>query len=78
MLQVTWATEDRTFQAWLTVKALRDTAAGVFIFSLLVGERRKPCCSPCWSTTGGHERVHERLRGPQSPAPGAVRRRDGG
>lgn len=30
-------TEDRTFQAWLSVKAVRDIAAGLFIFILLVG-----------------------------------------
>jgi uncharacterized protein DUF4267 len=30
-------TEDRGFQAWLTVKAVRDIASGVFIFVLLVG-----------------------------------------
>ncbi len=29
--------EDRTFQAWLTVKAVRDMAAGLFILVLLVG-----------------------------------------
>lgn len=28
--------EDRNFQAWLSVKAVRDIAAGVFIFVLLV------------------------------------------
>jgi hypothetical protein len=28
--------EDRTFQAWLSVKAVRDIASGVFIFILLV------------------------------------------
>jgi len=27
--------EDRTFQAWLSVKAVRDIASGVFIFILL-------------------------------------------
>ncbi|MCP3767709.1 MULTISPECIES: DUF4267 domain-containing protein [unclassified Streptomyces] len=30
-------TEDRTFQAWLAVKAVRDMASGLFIFVLLVG-----------------------------------------
>ncbi|MFC8825072.1 DUF4267 domain-containing protein [Streptomyces sp. NPDC057137] len=30
-------TEDRSFQAWLTVKAVRDIAAGLFIFILLAG-----------------------------------------
>jgi hypothetical protein len=30
-------TEDRTFQAWLTVKAVRDIASGLFIFILLAG-----------------------------------------
>lgn len=30
-------TEDRSFQAWLTVKAVRDMASGLFIFILLVG-----------------------------------------
>ncbi len=30
-------TEDRTFQAWLSVKAMRDIGAGLFIFVLLVG-----------------------------------------
>lgn len=29
-------TEDRNFQAWLSVKAVRDIASGVFIFILLV------------------------------------------
>lgn len=29
-------TEDRTFQAWLTVKAVRDIVSGLFIFVLLV------------------------------------------
>lgn len=29
-------TEDRSFQAWLSVKAVRDIASGVFIFILLV------------------------------------------
>jgi len=29
-------TEDRTFQAWLSVKAVRDIASGVFVFILLV------------------------------------------
>ncbi|MGA8113490.1 MAG: DUF4267 domain-containing protein [Actinocatenispora sp.] len=28
--------EDRSFQAWLTVKAVRDMASGLFIFVLLV------------------------------------------
>ncbi|MEH1165267.1 DUF4267 domain-containing protein [Micromonospora sp. CPCC 205539] len=30
-------TEDRTFQAWLTVKAVRDIASGLFILILLAG-----------------------------------------
>ncbi|SIN40840.1 DUF4267 domain-containing protein [Micromonospora cremea] len=30
-------TEDRTFQAWLSVKAVRDIASGLFIFILLAG-----------------------------------------
>jgi hypothetical protein len=30
-------TEDRTFQAWLSVKAVRDIASGVFVFILLAG-----------------------------------------
>ncbi|MFF0108876.1 DUF4267 domain-containing protein [Streptomyces hirsutus] len=30
-------TEDRTFQAWLAVKAVRDMASGLFIFVLLAG-----------------------------------------
>ncbi|MBE1488226.1 DUF4267 domain-containing protein [Plantactinospora soyae] len=30
-------TEDRTFQAWLAVKAVRDIASGLFIFILLAG-----------------------------------------
>ncbi|HYN97382.1 MAG TPA: DUF4267 domain-containing protein [Pilimelia sp.] len=30
-------TEDRAFQAWLTVKAVRDIASGLFIFILLAG-----------------------------------------
>lgn len=30
-------TEDHSFQAWLTVKAVRDIASGVFIFILLAG-----------------------------------------
>ena len=29
-------TEDRTFQAWLSVKAVRDIASGLFIFILLI------------------------------------------
>lgn len=29
-------TEDPTFQAWLSVKAVRDMASGVFVFILLV------------------------------------------
>ena len=29
-------TEDRNFQAWLSVKAVRDIASGVFVFILLV------------------------------------------
>lgn len=29
-------TQDRTFQAWLSVKAVRDMASGVFVFILLV------------------------------------------
>lgn len=29
-------TEDRNFQAWLSVKAVRDMASGVFLFILLV------------------------------------------
>jgi hypothetical protein len=31
-------TEDRTFHAWLSVKAVRDIASGLFIFILLAGE----------------------------------------
>ncbi len=30
-------TEDRSFQAWLTVKGVRDIASGLFIFILLIG-----------------------------------------
>ncbi|MEH0971277.1 DUF4267 domain-containing protein [Micromonospora sp. CPCC 205546] len=30
-------TEDRTFQAWLSVKAVRDMASGLFILILLAG-----------------------------------------
>ncbi|MEU4774085.1 DUF4267 domain-containing protein [Micromonospora sp. NPDC023644] len=30
-------TEDRTFQAWLSVKAVRDIASGIFILILLAG-----------------------------------------
>lgn len=30
-------TEDRTFHAWLAVKAVRDIASGLFIFILLAG-----------------------------------------
>jgi hypothetical protein len=30
-------TEDRSFQAWLAVKAVRDIASGLFIFILLAG-----------------------------------------
>jgi hypothetical protein len=30
-------TGDRNFQAWLTVKAVRDIASGLFIFILLIG-----------------------------------------
>jgi len=30
-------TEDRSFQAWLTVKAVRDIASGLFTFVLLAG-----------------------------------------
>nr|WP_239523423.1 DUF4267 domain-containing protein [Geodermatophilus normandii] len=30
------STEDRNFQAWLSVKAVRDVALGVFIFILLM------------------------------------------
>lgn len=30
-------TEDPTFHAWLTVKAVRDIASGIFIFILLAG-----------------------------------------
>ncbi|MET0419151.1 MAG: DUF4267 domain-containing protein [Actinoplanes sp.] len=30
-------TADRTFQGWLTVKAVRDIASGVFVFILLAG-----------------------------------------
>jgi Domain of unknown function (DUF4267) len=30
-------TEDRSFQAWLSVKAVRDIATGLFIFILLAG-----------------------------------------
>ncbi|WP_197320833.1 DUF4267 domain-containing protein [Saccharomonospora sp. NB11] len=29
-------TEDRTFQAWLSVKAVRDIASGLFVFVLLL------------------------------------------
>jgi hypothetical protein len=29
--------EDRSFQAWLSVKAVRDIASGLFIFILLTG-----------------------------------------
>lgn len=29
-------TEDRTFQAWLSVKAVRDIASGVFILIMLI------------------------------------------
>ncbi|ONI85665.1 hypothetical protein ALI22I_28270 [Saccharothrix sp. ALI-22-I] len=29
-------TEDRNFQAWLSVKAVRDIASGVFVFILMV------------------------------------------
>ncbi|HEX2132896.1 MAG TPA: DUF4267 domain-containing protein [Actinophytocola sp.] len=29
-------TEDRNFQAWLSVKAVRDIASGLFIFILLI------------------------------------------
>lgn len=29
--------EDRTFRAWLSVKAVRDIASGLFVFVLLVG-----------------------------------------
>jgi len=29
-------TEDRRFQAWLTVKAVRDIASGLFVFVVLV------------------------------------------
>lgn len=29
-------TDDRTFQAWLTVKAVRDIASGLFVFVLLI------------------------------------------
>lgn len=29
--------EDRSFQAWLTVKGVRDIASGLFIFVVLVG-----------------------------------------
>jgi hypothetical protein len=29
-------TEDRTFQAWLSVKAVRDMASGVFVFVLMI------------------------------------------
>ncbi len=30
-------TQDRTFQAWLSVKAVRDIASGLFVFVLMVG-----------------------------------------
>ena len=30
-------TEDRAFQAWLSVKAVRDIASGLFIFILVIG-----------------------------------------
>jgi hypothetical protein len=30
-------TDDRNFQAWLSVKAVRDRASGLFIFILLAG-----------------------------------------
>ncbi|WP_199442778.1 DUF4267 domain-containing protein [Umezawaea beigongshangensis] len=30
-------TEDRTFHAWLSVKAVRDIASGIFVFVLLAG-----------------------------------------
>ncbi|MGW5211706.1 DUF4267 domain-containing protein [Streptomyces sp. NPDC004051] len=30
-------TEDRSFRAWLAVKAVRDIASGLFVFVLLVG-----------------------------------------
>ncbi|MBQ1011886.1 DUF4267 domain-containing protein [Micromonospora sp. M51] len=30
-------TEDRSFQAWLTVKAVRDIASGLFVFILVAG-----------------------------------------
>jgi hypothetical protein len=30
-------TENRNFQAWLSVKAVRDIASGIFIFILLAG-----------------------------------------
>jgi len=30
-------TQDRTFQAWLHVKAVRDIASGLFIFILMAG-----------------------------------------
>jgi hypothetical protein len=30
-------TEDRNFQAWLSVKAVRDIASGLFVFILLAG-----------------------------------------
>jgi hypothetical protein len=33
-------TEDRNFQAWLSVKAVRDIASGLFVFILLVGATR--------------------------------------
>jgi hypothetical protein len=29
--------EDRTFQSWLSVKAVRDIASGVFVFILMAG-----------------------------------------
>ncbi len=29
--------EDRTFQAWLSVKAVRDIASGLFVFVLMIG-----------------------------------------
>lgn len=30
-------TDDRSFQAWLTVKGVRDIASGLFIFVLVIG-----------------------------------------
>ncbi|WP_433554352.1 DUF4267 domain-containing protein [Micromonospora zamorensis] len=30
-------TDDRAFQAWLTVKGVRDIASGLFIFVLIIG-----------------------------------------